>query len=352
MKKFGGYQKYFKNVIKLFVISIMFLLTMENVSASTLTIDSVSSQFNNSDLVQGLASFQITVKSSVDSTNKTLDIYSDGEKVFSFNYGDDYIEYDNRSAIVTEENWDDDIFIAACLEGIIDSVIKLSGYENKTISNYTVNNYDTYGIQLEAEDYSFSSTDQDGSITNTSGSHIKYFKISLDTEKIDALMANYGVDAEEQDPNKELINSLTPTLEVKNITENSVTLYPSIPYTNTDPNYTVNCYIYRSNSENGTYEKISDWAVNCLDSVGITDNNLKSGTTYYYKTMVYGGTKFSDIITVTTKSSISIDNNISSDEDQIENPNTGDNIKYVIISLGLVLAVISICGYKLKKKYN
>lgn len=34
------------------------------------------------------------------------------------------------------------------------------------------------------------------------------------------------------------------------------------------------------------------------------------------------------------------------------NPNTGDNVKYVIISLGLVLGGITLCGYKLKKKYN
>jgi len=369
MKKVFGYQGCFKKVFGLILVGIIFFSTITNVYASTLTIDNVSKQFDKSTIIQGLAQLGSTFTSKVNTTDKTLDIYGEGEKIFSFTYGDDYIEYNNRSAVVTQENCTDDIATAFWLQGIMESVFVLSGHENKTLSEdgtYT-NTYDTYGIQLETESYNFSGEDEDGGSWSMSGEYIKYFKISLDTEKIDALITKYGVDAEEQDPNKEVINSLTPSLRADNITENSVTLYPSIPYTNTDPDYTVNCYIYRSNSENGTYEKISDWAVNCLDSVGIVDEGLKSNTTYYYKTIVDGGTIYSNPLEVTTKGSSTVtDNNTNNNnnnsnnntnnnnnnyqDDVVENPKTGVTFPIITITL-VMIGSIAIMLYAKKKSF-
>lgn len=317
-------------------MELYFFSGVTNAYASILTMDSVSKQFNQSTIVTGISEFGSTLTSKVNASDKTLDIYSDDEKIFSFVYGDDYIEYDNRDTVITEENCDDEIFSYFWIEGIIESVFILSGYNNKGISedvDYT-NTYDTYGIQMVTESFKFSG-DEDGSSWSISGEYLRYFKISLDTEKIDTLISKYGVDIENQDPNKEIINGLIPTLSADNITENSVTLYPRIDYLNTDPDYSVNCFIYRSNSEDGTYEKISDMAVNCLDdSVSIVDEGLKSNTTYYYKAIVDGGTIYSNPLEVTTKGNSFVTNNNYQEED-IENPQTG--VYFPIITMVLLI---------------
>lgn len=353
MKKVFDFQGCLKKGFGLILVGIIFFSTITNVYASTLTIDNVSKQFDQSTIIKGLAQLGSNFTSKVDTNDKTLDIYSESEKIFSFTYGDDYIEYNNRSAIVTEENCMNDISTAFWIQGIMESIFVLSGYENKTLSedgNYT-DAFETYGVQLETESYNFSGNDENGSSYSISGESIKYFKISLDTDKIDSLIAKYGVNTEEQDPNKEVINSLTPTLEAKNITENSVTLYPSINYYNTDPDYSVSCYVYRSNDENGTYEKISDFAVNCLDEVGIVDENLKSNTTYYYKTIVDGGTIYSSPLKVTTKEkATTTDNNENNNykDNVIENPKTGVTFPIIAVTLVLIGSIAVI--FYLKKK--
>ena len=310
------------------------------------------------------------ITSKVNSTDKTLDIYSENKKTFSFVYGDDYIEYNNRSTVITEENLIDNISTVFGIQGVMESVFVLSGHENKTLSDkvtYT-DTYDTYGIQLETESYNFSGTYENGGSYSKTGNYIKYFKISLDTEKINALITKYGVDVEEQDPNKEIIANLTPTLEATNITENSVTIHPKINYFNTDPDYIVYCFVYRSDSENGTYEKISDLSINCLDSVGIVDEGLKSNTTYYYKTIVDGGNKYSEPIAVTTKESSTITNNDTNNNNNsntnnnnnnssnnqfnvIENPKTGFTFPTITILLTLI-GSISIILYTKKIIFN
>lgn len=285
---------------------------------STLTIDSVSKQFNQSTIIDGFTQLGANFTSKVDTIYKTFDIYNESGKIFSFTYGDDYIEYDNRSAVITEENLkymnNNDILTIFWIQGIMESILILilSSYENKILSENYTNEYEKYGVQLETESYNFSSKDEDESSYSISVETIKYFKISLDTDKIDALVAKNGINTEKQDSDKEVINSLTPILEVKNINENPVTLYPSINYYNTAPDYSVNCYVYWSNDENGIYEKISDFAVNCLGEVGIIDKNLKSNTTYYYKTIVDGGTIYSASLKVTTtnKNTTAITDNI------------------------------------------
>lgn len=321
-----------KKSLSVFFIGIMFFWGILNVNASTLTINDVSAQFEKTNTIKELSKLDLIVTSKVNTPDKTLDIYGNGEKIFSFTYGDDYIEYDNRSMTVTAENYMDGIKTFFWIQGVMESVFELSGNANKIIKEeeaYT-KSYDTYGIQLETEDFSFSHQDEDGSSSSISGSAIKYFKISLDTEKISALIDKYGVDADKVDVNKEVIKSLKPTLEVSNITENSVDLFPKVNYKSTDTDYTVTCYIYRSDSENGTYKKISDNAINCLGSIGITDKDLKSNTTYYYKAIVDGGTIYSDPVEVVTKDSKSdviksdTSNDTSNDDKSDKNSDNAD----------------------------
>ena len=181
------------------------------------------------------------------------------------------------------------------------------------------------------------------------GDYLKYFKMSFDTDKIKALIEKYGVDSEESDPNKEIVSNLIPTLEVKDVTANSVTLYPHVSYINTDSNYKVYCYIYRSESEDGEYQKVSDVAVNCLDGVGLTDENLKSNTTYYYKVLVDGGTKYSDVLKVTTLGNVSASKESDTkDGESLENPKTGVLISVVSVLIIMIGSIVSLVYAKKK----
>lgn len=366
MKKFFCYQGYFKKVFGLILVPIILFLKNVNVYASILTVDNVSKQFDQSSLIQEINQFGRIVTSKVNTIDKTLDIYSDGEKFFSFTYGDDYIEYNNRSADVTEENCSEDTFTVYWLYGVMQSVFNLSGYNDKIVdfNESYVDTYDSYGIQFETEQYNFSGNYEDGSSYKISGLFFKYFKISLDTEKIDSLITKYGQDVKEQDANKEFIKlvidsriaSWRPTLEVKDIKEDSATLYPSIINYNGDEQYDVNCYIYRSDSENGTYEKISDRAINCFGSVGVVDEGLKSNTTYYYKTIIDGGTVYSKPLKVTTNSistTTTTNNNDNNNQDSIiKNPETGDTFYIITITLVLLGSIVLMIFAKKKSLFK
>jgi hypothetical protein len=289
------------NIVLVFVlIGIVSFQGIKNVYARMLTIDEVNEEFNNIYIVE-FNKVGAKISTAIDTTNKVLNIYNDGEIAVSFNYTDEYIEYDNRNAVISDETLDDNLNAMLMLIYINQSILNLSGYEDKTLTTDSsdieddfTKTYDTYGLQVETEPYEF----EDGNYSE-SGDFIRYYKISLDTDKIAALVEKYGVDKSNINDNTELAESLTPTLEVKKITENSVTLYPHV-----DSTATMYCYIYRSTSENGTYEKISYMAVNC--------------TTYYYKAIVMDGTKYSDVLKITTN---------SSDMKYDEKSNTGEYMK-------------------------
>ena len=186
----------FKKVLGLFLIGILFFSTINNVYAKTLTINEINDEFKTS-FIDEFNKLGSNLSSSVDPTNKTLDVYSDSEKIVSFKYTDEYIEYDNRSAVVTQETALDDMGTMLSLGGIINAILNLSGYENRTIPDEDkidfTNTYDTYGLQIEAEHFEYSG-EENGGTWSTSGDFIKYFKMSFDTDKIDALMDKYGID--------------------------------------------------------------------------------------------------------------------------------------------------------------
>lgn len=328
-----------KNLFILTLVVTIFLLNTIKAYASMLSINDVSKQFEKTPVVQKLLELdnEATITSKVNNEEKKLDIYISDEKVFSFTFTDSYIEYDNRSAVVTEDNYGDGLETAIWIQAVMESVLTLSGYEGKDMSeDVTLNDYDTYGIQLETEKYKFSGS-EDGSTWNISGEYFKYFKISLDTSKIDALVAKYGTN---NNQDNEVIANLVPELEAKDITATSVTIYPKVNYNGTSDIF---CYVYRSDSKNGTYKKLSDLAVNCSNPVGIVDEELKSNTTYYYKAIVDGGTKYSDILSITTKKSS------TSTGDITENPNTGSKYSFIVVIL-ILFGSIALTLYT-KKQY-
>ena len=91
-----------------------------------------------------------------------------------------------------------------------------------------------------------------------------------------------------------------PTIRIGDkITSNSVYLYASIEEYESE-NETPFCNFYRATSLEGKYELVTDWQIPCLGEIGILDDNLKSGTTYYYKAKVVGGNNYSGVVSVTT----------------------------------------------------
>ncbi len=341
LKKFF-YQKY-RKVICLFLVCIIFFSSINDVFAKMLTIDEVSSEFNK---------LGIGYSSSVDSVNKKLDIYLGSEKVMTFNYTDEYIEYIDRDTVLSKETAVNQFGIVFCLVGVVNSILNLSGYEDVGIaedgedsSKLTDFQYDTYGIEMETEHYEYGGTDDSGT-WSMSGEYIRYFKMSFDTDKIDALVAS-GEFSKEED--KETFTDLIPTLEATNVTENSVTLYPSVSNASADSDFEVYCYIYRSTSETENYEKISDMAVNCVDGVGLVDDKLQSNTTYYYKAIVRDGDKYSDVVKVTTKGTSSDVNTSNNDnEDDIVNPQTG--IFFPIMAIFVMVISVTFILLCVKKK--
>ena len=334
---------------------------MTSVSARVIPISEFVTNLNNSDVFKFFNSSATAncndantacsgpISATLDTTNSKIVIGDTSGPYMTFNYGADYIEFDNRSTTVTKEEVEQDLMKMFLFAAIFTTIFDMTGHSDKTINTDEINltnTFDTYGLQIESEHYSFSG-EENGMSYNMSGDYIKYFKMSLDSDKIDALVAQYGVNASENDPNKEIIKTLTPKLEAKTITENSVSLYASIPYTNTDPDYYVGCYIYRSKEKNGTYEKISDVSVNCMDgSVGLVDDNLESNTTYYYKAIVEYGTIFSDIIEVTTKEKAATAE--TKTKESVDNPGTGVKIP-IVTTIVLTISAAVILLYTKKK---
>lgn len=104
---------------------------------------------------------------------------------------------------------------------------------------------------------------------------------------------------------KEIIEDfkdLIPTMRIGDeITSNSVYLYANIEgYESEKETETPFCNFYRSTSLDGKFELVTDWQIPCLGDIGILDENLKSGTTYYYKAKVVGGNNYSEVVSVTT----------------------------------------------------
>ncbi len=318
LKKLGG----------TILVGISLFTITSKVSAKTLTLDEVSTAFNKTKFVETFKELGINLSSKVDQDK--IDIYIDDTKKLSINHESDYLEFDNHDTVLTKENYEektqDELIKALAVDGIMEAIITASGHTDKFIdgdSDYS-NTFDNYGLQLELQNLSIEETENDSHF-KLDLSYLKYFKMSLDTTKIDALIEKYGIEFSLENANKELINNLTPTLEAKNITEDSITLYPLVQYDINENRYQLLCNIYRSNSKNGTYEKITKEAVNCTDSVGYVDKNLKSNTTYFYKASLVDGTKYSDILEVKTKAPIT------------KNPKT--NLSFPIITI--ILAIIS-----------
>lgn len=352
--------KYLKII---FFCCIMFLFHGV-VDAEIIGIDKVVNELPNTYTIRAFNELGSSISANVDKENYKLNLLGEGEVISSFDYTDEYIEFDNRETEVTEDNHNNDFFDAIFVDGIVKSLFNLNGFIDKTIDeeiNISDISYEEYGIQMEVEHYEYSGTDEDGGNWSESGDYLKYFKISLDSEKISKLANDYGVDIITEE--ESIFKDATPTMRIGDeITSNSVYLYANIEgYEEEKEIDTPLCSFYRSTSLEGEYELVTEWQTPCLGEVGILDENLKSGTTYYYKAKVVDGNNYSEVVSVTTlndnneteneevknenegKENIEINPDVSNSDknnEEISNPKTGGNLIFLVIGC-LSLSIFS-----------
>lgn len=334
-------KKILKKVMLVLTVVMILSTSLIRVDAAVVKIQEFNDALNNSQTFTSLNELSgKKISSKVNENDKTIDFYLDEEKFLSFKYTDEYIEYENRDTVITKENCTEDVPTIFMVVGSVDAMIKLSGHENETFNEEADDTetltYEKYGILLETEHFSFEETNESGSST-LSGDYLRYFKLSLDTDKIDAYVKKYGTSST-GDSNKEILDSLTPTIRGDKTTANSITIYPNAILDNISLDTEVKCHIYRSTTEDGEFEKITETPINCINSDGYTDSNLSANTTYYYKTMIDGGSKYSGVLTITTLSSSS-NNNVE------DNPKTGVSFPIVMFLLIIVGGIVyNVCS--------
>jgi len=329
-------------IIKILLVICIFFTTVTSVNAKVLTADEIIKEIENTESYKALLELEMPITGKIEDTDK-LTLYNESEKLISFNIGEDYLEYDNRDYQPPTTDEEINIFqwmLKYLSIGVLfESVFRLSGYEGYTISDDYVDkmDYEKYGLIMET----VTNEDDDGS-TST---EMTYLKISTDTEKIVKLMTEYGEKMEEE--TSELIASLVPDIEAKNITQNSATIYMDIPnYSYEDIDENILCYVYRADTKDGLYKEISK-GLNCMDSVGMVDKDLDKGKTYYYKAKVYGANDYSKVIEVNTKISSST---VVEENDKIEeNPKTGKIYSFAILFIILLLNAVTIV--RIRKTY-
>ena len=341
-----------KNKLFLVLFLLGFVFGIEGVNARIITIDEVNDKVKTDfiDVLNEYSEGDDNLSSSVNNDNATLDFYLGSSKIVSINYTDEYIEYDNRDAVISEQTVNEDVLQTLCLFSVIQSILDLSGKSDMEISDDIISNsnlYDEYGIEIISESYDYSGSDGDSS-WSTSGEYIKYLKFTLDTDKIDALFDTYGVESSDGGYGSAIMSNLAPVIEVSDIDTNMILVKGYMVDINIDMDDELYCDLYRSEDQNGVYELI-DENENCLNGFTYTDSGLNSGTTYFYKAKLKDSSKFSNIIRVTT-----LDNNVNSDsysynDDIYVNPDTGNGTTIVTI---LLLSISSLfMGLFLYKKF-
>lgn len=290
-----------------------------NVNAKVLTIEEVNINYSKGVLVNKLHEMGSSIASRINKEkNEFLVLFDDGYKAV-FDYNLEYISY--SSSNINDKNELD--YVGFTL--LINAILYGSEYNNYMFKENNAINYEEYGLDYKIR------------ILNNGEKYLESFKISLDTDKLVRLMRDFGYN--NIDDNRVINNSLVADLKFKDVTHNQVVVYPMVSDNNKN-----NCILYRSNSEHGIYEEISNVYPICDGSVGVSDNNLDNGSTYYYKARVIGSNKYSDAVMVSTKFN-------TTDNDIKRNPRTSDSFIKVVI-LGFIISSCSIIYITYKGRRN
>ena len=123
------FKKSVKRIVSVFIVLLIFLTSLANVNARVVSINEFNDGFNNSPTIKELNNMSTSkIESKVNEVDKTIDVYAGTEKIYSFKYTDEYLEYSNRDVILTKENCSDDLSTLFMLSGILESMCKLSGH--------------------------------------------------------------------------------------------------------------------------------------------------------------------------------------------------------------------------------
>ena len=292
-----------KKICNLLFLVLITILMINNVEAKMLSINDVYEDFrlniNDAFDYEGISS----IYTGLDGISKKITVSINSTTIL-LNYTDEYIEYTEEDTNLVEEKINEYIIKGTVVDTMVYTIFEKTGHANENLhmnqylaDSATTNVYDEYGLLMDLQDYDFSHGSGSSSIE-----YSNHTKISLNTDKIDALFTKYG------GPEEPTISKIT--LTASDIKENSVMLYPKTEYTTeVGKDYVSKCYIYRSGSIDGTFEKISNVAVNCSGNVGLKDDNIASGVTYYYKATSEDGKISSEVIKITTKATTTNDKN-------------------------------------------
>ena len=304
--------------LKIIFLCCVIFLFCRVVDAKIIGVDEVANEFSTSYTIKTLNAIGSSLSASVDKTNNKINFFSEDGLFCSFVYTSEYIEYDIRDIVITDENYWNYFTTAFAIEGVMESLLNLSGHQDISIMGKIEEesiNYEEHGVQLNYDTYLFS--DNSGS-----GGYVNYFKITLNSDIISNLARQYGEKLTEEEESN--FKDAIPTVRIGDeITSNSVYLYANIEGYEAEKEIdTPMCNFYRSTSLDGEFELVTDWQTACLGGTGVKDENLKSGTTYYYKAKVVGGNNYSDVVSVTT-----LKENISKEEPKDNNVNDENTSK-------------------------
>lgn len=307
------------------IFLILCFLFIGNINAKVLDVEEVIDGFLNTTLIKQTNSYaQDNEKISVvaNDDNKTFDIYMGSELLRSYSYRDGYIYFSDDSEI-TEEVANNQFYDFILLGSFIEGVVNKSGFNFETLNDVPedfVFDFDKYGIEIQSEHYEFSSGSEEEGYQSISGDFFRVVKIGFDTEKIATFVNTIGIKEQEEE---EDLSKIVPTIKVVKKDKKSVELNVFID--SSDSSKTYYCNILRSTNKDSGYKDIFALPVECSDKdLKVVDNNIKDNTTYYYKAIVVGGSKYSNILKVSIGS-------------KIVNPKTGDSNQFIPLLIGFVV---------------
>lgn len=303
----------------LFVLACFMFITC--VKAELLTPDDVRNGFLNSPLIKfanedNPDDEKIDVEIKTDTS--TFVIKAGNEEFKSYPFTSEYIIFTDEREL-TKENAESQLTDMMMMASFLDGIINKSGFDSSRLKDFPENfnpDYETYGLVMSGEPYTF--TDEEGT---SSGTFIREFKISFDTEKIRALVDRVGLEEESN------LDELIPVITVKEKDKTSVSLNVYVD----DGGKQHFCYLQRATEENGEYENVFDLGFDCTvdRDLMVVDDELETNKTYYYRAIVVGGTKYSNVIPVFVG-----EQKPAPKPDKIVNPNTG--VANIVIPLVII----------------
>lgn len=195
------------------------------------------------------------------------------------------IEGDVISDTLTVENTDDDsadleivgnaLIRSLLYSDIVNVVATLHGYSERDIRTFSAINNEEINPEMTKDGYEIKTDSQETKTTLTFKIDINKFNLKLD-----------------------YLDKPKPTLDITNITKNSVEIYASVDLDEED----VLIELYRS-TDNENFEWIGSIPNSTeASSLGLMDENLEPNTIYYYKAVVEKSKNYSDFVKITTLS--------------------------------------------------